>query len=74
MDCELQRGPRTLAERAIKRALDIVIAAVAIVCPFPLFVLLTAVAIKLDSPGPILFRQRRCGFNAGSSRFSNSVP
>ena len=25
--------------------------------------IVTAVAIKLDSPGPILFRQRRCGFN-----------
>jgi putative colanic acid biosynthesis UDP-glucose lipid carrier transferase len=24
---------------------------------------IVAVAIKLDSPGPILFRQKRCGFN-----------
>jgi putative colanic acid biosynthesis UDP-glucose lipid carrier transferase len=24
---------------------------------------LTAAAIKLDSPGPVIFRQRRCGFN-----------
>ncbi len=25
--------------------------------------LLVAVAVKLDSPGPVLFRQRRYGFN-----------
>ena len=24
---------------------------------------MTAIAIKLDSPGPVIFRQRRCGFN-----------
>jgi putative colanic acid biosynthesis UDP-glucose lipid carrier transferase len=28
----------------------------------PLF-LMTAIAIKLDSPGPVIFRQRRSGFN-----------
>jgi lipopolysaccharide/colanic/teichoic acid biosynthesis glycosyltransferase len=27
---------------------------------------IVAVAIKLDSPGPILFRQQRCGFNGRS--------
>jgi Undecaprenyl-phosphate glucose phosphotransferase len=59
---ELQRGPRTLTERLVKRLIDIVIAGTALLCFMPLF-LLTAVAIKLDSPGPIMFRQRRCGFN-----------
>jgi Undecaprenyl-phosphate glucose phosphotransferase len=59
---ELQRGPRTLTERCIKRVLDIAIAGAALICLFPLF-LFTAIAIKLDSPGPVLFRQRRCGFN-----------
>jgi putative colanic acid biosynthesis UDP-glucose lipid carrier transferase len=59
---ELQRGPRTLGDRAIKRFLDIVIASTALVLLGPLL-LMTAVAIKLDSTGPVMFRQRRCGFN-----------
>ena len=59
---ELQRGPRTLLERSVKRAVDLVVAGTALILLLPLF-LVTAVAIKLDSPGPIIFRQRRCGFN-----------
>ena len=59
---ELQRGPRTLLERSVKRAFDLVVAGTALILLLPLF-LVTAVAIKLDSPGPIIFRQRRCGFN-----------
>lgn len=59
---ELQRGPRTKFEQLIKRTFDIVVAATALLLFLPLL-LLTAVAIKLDSPGPIIFRQRRCGFN-----------
>jgi putative colanic acid biosynthesis UDP-glucose lipid carrier transferase len=59
---ELQRGPRTLLERSVKRAFDLVVAGTALVLLLPLF-LMTSFAIKLDSPGPIIFRQRRCGFN-----------
>ena len=59
---ELQRGPRTLLELAAKRILDIIVAGLTIVLLLPLFVI-TAIAIRLDSPGPIIFRQRRCGFN-----------
>lgn len=59
---ELQRGPRTLLERFVKRVFDIAVAAAAILCFLPL-IIITAIAIKLDSPGPILFRQRRSGFN-----------
>jgi Undecaprenyl-phosphate glucose phosphotransferase len=59
---ELQRGPRTLFERLIKRVLDVLIAGIMLVVLLPLM-LITAVAIKLDSAGPIIFRQRRCGFN-----------
>ena len=49
---------RTLA----KRAQDVVIASVGLVAISPLL-LAVAVAVRLDSPGPILFRQRRHGFN-----------
>jgi Undecaprenyl-phosphate glucose phosphotransferase len=59
---ELQHGPRTLTERAIKRVSDILVASAALVVFIPLL-LITAIAIKLDSPGPIIFRQRRRGFN-----------
>lgn len=45
---------------AIKRAMDFTAAAVAIVLLSP-FLLLLCLAIKLESPGPILFRQTRIG-------------
>lgn len=45
---------------ALKRALDIVIAAIALV-PIALVYPLIALAIKLDSPGPVLFLQDRVG-------------
>jgi Undecaprenyl-phosphate glucose phosphotransferase len=59
---ELQRGPLTTLECIAKRSVDIVIASMALVALTPLF-LFVALAIKLDSPGPVLFRQRRCGFS-----------
>jgi len=59
---ELQRGPRTLVERFVKRVFDIIVAGAAVLLLLPLFVM-TAIAIKIDSPGPIIFKQRRRGFN-----------
>jgi exopolysaccharide biosynthesis polyprenyl glycosylphosphotransferase len=47
----------------IKRALDIAVSASALAVLSPLFALV-ALSIKLDSPGPILFRQRRIGKGA----------
>lgn len=43
-----------------KRAIDLVSSLLGLVLTAPLF-LLIALLIKYDSPGPILFRQRRCG-------------
>jgi Undecaprenyl-phosphate glucose phosphotransferase len=54
--------PRSENSWLIKRALDLVIAAAATLALAPLFVLI-AVAIKLDSPGRVFFRQRRIGQN-----------
>jgi putative colanic acid biosysnthesis UDP-glucose lipid carrier transferase len=59
----IQRLALTSFERAIKRALDIVVSATAIMFFWPLF-LIAAIAVKLDSSGPVIFRQRRSGFNA----------
>ena len=47
-------------QRFVKRALDFILSAVGIVVLSPLF-LLVALWIKLDSPGPVLFRQKRVG-------------
>jgi len=59
---ELQRPPLSAYERAAKRVMDIVIAMCALIVLLPLL-LLVALAIKIDSPGPVLFRQNRRGFN-----------
>jgi len=59
---ELFRSPLSLANRVIKRFFDIVAAGVGILLLWPLL-LLVAIAIKLDSRGPILFGQTRHGYN-----------
>jgi lipopolysaccharide/colanic/teichoic acid biosynthesis glycosyltransferase len=46
----------------LKRVFDIVLSSVALVPLLPLFVL-TAAAIRLDSSGPVFFRQVRMGHN-----------
>lgn len=51
---------RTKIVRSLKRALDIAVACVALALAAPLMAL-TALAIKLDSRGPVLFRQVRVG-------------
>ena len=47
-------------ERYIKRALDVVLSAVGLVVLSPLLALI-ALAIRLDSPGPAVFHQKRFG-------------
>ena len=44
----------------IKRLLDILLSACGILC-LSWLLLLLAIAIKLDSPGPVFFRQKRVG-------------
>ena len=48
------------AARLARRALDVLLASMVLVCLLPVL-LLVAALIKLDSPGPVLFRQRRLG-------------
>ena len=48
------------SSRFLKRSLDVVGATVGFLIAGPVLLLL-AIAIKLDSPGPVLFRQRRIG-------------
>lgn len=49
-------------DAALKRVFDVVVSSVLLVCLAPLM-LLIALAIKLDSPGPVLFVQERIGEN-----------
>jgi len=44
----------------VKRVMDVVLASAGLVAGLPLL-LLAACAIKLSSPGPVLYRQTRCG-------------
>jgi putative colanic acid biosysnthesis UDP-glucose lipid carrier transferase len=64
LEVDSQSPPSTAVgvQRWVKRAIDIVLASVAIVLAAPLLVIF-AIAIKLDSAGPVIFRQRRNGFN-----------
>jgi len=45
-----------------KRGFDIIVASLALLCLTPLLIAV-AIAIKLDSKGPVFFRQKRYGFN-----------
>jgi len=47
-------------QRALKRALDVAVSAVGLLLLAPLF-LIAALAVGLDSPGPVFFRQKRVG-------------
>ena len=47
-------------ERFFKRVMDIVLSVIGIIiCLIPMII--TAIAIKIDSPGPVLFKQERLG-------------
>ncbi|WP_233222277.1 exopolysaccharide biosynthesis polyprenyl glycosylphosphotransferase [Allosphingosinicella deserti] len=56
----VSRGPLNLANRAKKRALDIALTVPVLIALAPLMILV-AIAIRLDSPGPVFFRQERMG-------------
>jgi exopolysaccharide biosynthesis polyprenyl glycosylphosphotransferase len=58
----LSRAPLTLRDRVVKRAFDLIAGSAILLACLPLF-LLIALCIKLDSRGPVMFRQRRHGFN-----------
>ena len=54
------RGPLNLANRAKKRLLDIAITVPLLIALAPVLIAV-AIAIRLDSPGPIFFKQERIG-------------
>lgn len=58
----LKRSSITGLQGFVKRTMDITIAFLTLIFLMPLL-LLVAIAIKLDSPGPVLYRQTRLGKN-----------
>ena len=46
----------------VKRVIDLVLSVLAVVILSPLFLILF-IAIKMDTPGPIFFKQKRVGIN-----------
>jgi Undecaprenyl-phosphate glucose phosphotransferase len=59
---QVQRPPLSPFELTIKRSFDVLAATAGLVLLLPLF-LAVSIAIKLESRGPIFFRQTRHGFN-----------
>lgn len=58
---QTQRPPFTTYESIVKRLFDIAFSVVALISLAPL-ITLVALAVKLDSPGPVFFRQVRKGY------------
>jgi exopolysaccharide biosynthesis polyprenyl glycosylphosphotransferase len=63
----LPRARPTTIARSLKRTIDIVGASVGLIASAPLFAFI-ALRIRLDSPGPVLFRQTRLA--AGMKKFT----
>jgi len=59
---QVLRPPLSRLQQAAKRVFDVMVAAAGLVILSPLLTIV-AIAIKLDSPGPVLFRQTRHGYN-----------
>jgi Undecaprenyl-phosphate glucose phosphotransferase len=59
---ELQRAALSPTEQVVKRGVDIVLSLLGLIVLSPIL-LAAAIAIRLDSQGPALFRQTRHGFN-----------
>ena len=59
---EIEPDLMPMWEHHVKRILDVVMSVVGLVLSFPICVL-TAIAIKLDSRGPVIYKQLRSGQN-----------
>lgn len=59
---EVQRAPLSRQDMLAKRFFDVVLASLGLVV-LSLLLVAVGIAIKLESPGPAIFRQRRKGFN-----------
>jgi len=58
----LRESPHFGLNVVVKRAMDVLLSFVALVVLSPVLLLIAAL-VKLTSPGPVFFRQERCGLN-----------
>ena len=63
----LRESPHFGLNVVVKRAMDIVLSLLALIVLSPLL-LLIALLVKLTSPGPVFYRQERCGLNGRAFR------
>ena len=61
----LRESPHFGLNIVVKRVMDMILSALALLLIAPLMALI-AFLVRLTSPGPIFFRQERCGLNGGS--------
>lgn len=62
-----RREPLTYpANKFIKRTFDIIFSIIVLLTVFPIVLVISAILIKLQSPGPIFFRQARTGLDGKS--------
>ena len=61
----LRESPHFGLNVIVKRAMDIVLSAISLIALSPLMALIAAV-VRISSPGPIFYRQERCGLNGKS--------
>ena len=59
---EITSDPMPYWQRALKRVMDIILSFIAVILLIP-FYIFSAIAVKMSSPGPILFLQERVGLN-----------
>ena len=52
-----------LGNRIIKRTFDLIVSSIFLLTIFPIVYIVFGLLIKLSSPGPILFKQKRSGLN-----------
>ena len=64
----VRRPVSTGWQRAAKRLIDVAVAGAVLIIGSPIW-LLVALAIKLDSPGPVLFSQERIGYRSQPFQF-----
>jgi exopolysaccharide biosynthesis polyprenyl glycosylphosphotransferase len=59
----LASSPQDPVSLILKRAMDVAVSLVALLISAPLFILPAALLVRLTSPGPVVFRQKRVGRN-----------